>query len=148
MSLYEFVLPGQTVNQDFYLQVLRRLREAVRLKRPALWDTGVWWLHHDNAPAHRALRVKQFLVKNGMALLPHPPYSSDLAPCDFCLFPRMKKELKGWRFDDEEEVQKKSKNALKAIITHEFADCFDQWKSRLQRCIQAEGQYFEGDSVD
>ncbi|XP_029941109.1 uncharacterized protein LOC115383163 isoform X4 [Salarias fasciatus] len=144
----EFVPPGQTVNQDFYLEVLRRLQEAVRLKRPALWESGDWWLHHDNAPAHRALRVKQFLMKNGMALLPHPLYSPDLAPCDFFLFPRMKKALKGRRFDDVEEVQKKSKQALKRIFTREYADCFEQWKSRLQRCIQAEGEYFEGDSFD
>uniref|UniRef100_A0A672J5K0 Mos1 transposase HTH domain-containing protein n=1 Tax=Salarias fasciatus TaxID=181472 RepID=A0A672J5K0_SALFA len=57
----EFVLPGQSVNQDHYIQVLRRLREAVRQKHPELWQDGEWWLHHDNAPAHRALRVMQSL---------------------------------------------------------------------------------------
>uniref|UniRef100_A0A672HKH5 Tc1-like transposase DDE domain-containing protein n=1 Tax=Salarias fasciatus TaxID=181472 RepID=A0A672HKH5_SALFA len=41
---------------------------------------SIWWLHHDNAPAHRVLRVMQFLEKNGMILLPQPPYSPDLAP--------------------------------------------------------------------
>lgn len=144
----EFVPEGQTVNQDFYIQVLRRLREAVRRKRPALWESGDWWLHHDNAPAHKALRVKQFLAKNGMTLLPHPPYSPDLAPCDFFLFPKMKKELKGRRFADIEEVQEKSLDALKGIVTHEYADAFVQWGTRLERCINANGAYFEGDSED
>jgi len=83
----EFVPNGQTVNQAFYLQVLKHLHGAVRRKRPELWQSGEWWLHHDNAPAHKALSVKQFLTKNSMTQLLHPPYSPDLAPCDFFLFP-------------------------------------------------------------
>ncbi|KDR06784.1 hypothetical protein L798_04043, partial [Zootermopsis nevadensis] len=43
-----------------------------------------------NAPAHTALKVRQFLASNTMAVIPHPPYSSDLAPCDFFLFRKMK----------------------------------------------------------
>jgi len=141
----EFVPAGQTVNQAFYLQVLKRLRDAVRRKRPELWQSGEWWLHHDNAPAHKALSVKQFLTKNSMTQLLHPPYSPDLAPCDFFLFPRMKKVLKGKRFADVEEVKKKTTEALKGITLQEFQDCFEKWKTRLDRCIASNGQYFEGD---
>jgi len=43
--------------------------------------------YHDNAPAHTALRIRQFLTCQGMTLVPHPPYSSDLAPADFFCFP-------------------------------------------------------------
>ncbi|KAJ4428812.1 hypothetical protein ANN_25805 [Periplaneta americana] len=75
----EFVPPGQTVNQHFYLDVLRRLRESVRRKLYEMWRNGNWLLHHDNAPAHTALTVRQFLTNN-MVLVPHPPYSPDLAP--------------------------------------------------------------------
>ena len=53
------------------------------------------------------LTVDQFLTKNSMTQLLHPPYSPDLAPCDFFLFPRMKKVLKGKRFADVDEVKKK-----------------------------------------
>jgi len=53
----EFVPPGQTVNQQFYLKVLKRLRDIVRKKRPEIWSTSDWFLHHDNAPAHTALCV-------------------------------------------------------------------------------------------
>jgi histone-lysine N-methyltransferase SETMAR len=102
----EFVPNGETVNQAFYLQVLKRLRDMVRRKCPELWQSGEWWLHHDNAPAHKALSVQQFLTKNRMTQLLHPPYSHDLAPCDFLLFRRMKKVLKGKRFADVEEVKK------------------------------------------
>ena len=60
----EFVPPGRTVNQQFYLKVLKRLRDSVRRKkRPEMWSRGDWFLHHDNAPAHTALRVQQCSAK-------------------------------------------------------------------------------------
>ena len=101
----EFVPPGQTVNQQFYLEVLRGLRENVRRKRPELWRSGDWFLNHDNAPAHTALSVTWYLASLGWTIVPHPPYSPDLAPCDFFLFPTMKKTLKGKRFATMEEVK-------------------------------------------
>ena len=79
----EFVLPGQTVNENFYCKVLRRMRENVRHKWLETWKNGDWLLHHDNAPAHTSLVVKEFLTKNNMTTVPHPVYSPDLAPCDF-----------------------------------------------------------------
>jgi hypothetical protein len=141
----EFVPNGETVNEVFYLQVMKRLRDAVRQKRPELWQSGEWWLHHDNVPTHKALSVQQFLTKNGMTQLLQPPYSPDLAPCEFFLFPLMKKVLKGKRFADVEEVKKKTTEALKGITLKEFQDCFEKWKTRLDRCIASNGQYFEGD---
>jgi hypothetical protein len=62
---YEFISQGQTVNQQCYLEVLTRLRQCVRGRRPGLWP-GKWILHHDNAPAHDALRVRAFLAKNSI----------------------------------------------------------------------------------
>jgi len=86
---YEFIAQGQTVNQQCYLEVLTRLRESARRKRPGLWPDK-WILHHDNAPAHDALRVREFLPKNSITKIDHPPYSPDLTPCDFWLFPKLK----------------------------------------------------------
>jgi len=51
----EFVPRGQTVNQEFYLGVLKQLRKRVRRTRPELWRSGKWLIHHDNARAHTAL---------------------------------------------------------------------------------------------
>jgi len=93
----EFIPPHQTVNGKFYCEVLRRLRENVRRKQPEMWKNGDWLLHHDNAPAHISLVVREFLTKNDMTTVPHPVYSPDLAPCDFYVFP-MKLRLKGRRF--------------------------------------------------
>uniref|UniRef100_A0A672JGS6 Tc1-like transposase DDE domain-containing protein n=1 Tax=Salarias fasciatus TaxID=181472 RepID=A0A672JGS6_SALFA len=110
--------------------------EDVRGKQPTLWRGGDWWIHH---------HVAQFLAKNGMTLLPHPPYSPDLAPCDFSLFPRLKKQLKGRRFADVEEVTDKAQQVLKGIISLEFADTFIKRETWLECCINADGDYFEGD---
>ena len=75
------------------MKVLKRLRYSVRKKRPEMWSSGDWFLHHDNAPAHMVLSVQQFLAKNNMTIIPHPSYSPNLAPCDFILFPRMKGQI-------------------------------------------------------
>ena len=80
-----------TVNHAFYKDVLERLRKwAQRVRRDIADD---WVLQHDNAPAHTALSFREFLAKKNIPLLPHPPYSPDLAPCDFYLFPKLKLKL-------------------------------------------------------
>jgi transposase len=99
-----FVPEGQTVNAEFYCNVLSRLREDIQRKRPVLWYAGNWLLHDDNAPSHRALVTREFLAHKGIITLPHPPYSQDLAPCDFFLFLKMKLQLKGRHFDRVEEI--------------------------------------------
>ena len=55
-----------------YIDILRRLRDAVRRKRPAYWITNSWFLLHDNAPTHRSVLVKDFLAKNNVTTLEHP----------------------------------------------------------------------------
>ena len=90
---HEFVPTGQWVNKEFYKTVLQRLRDAVRRYRPENWRSGNWILHHDKAPAHRAVTTNEFLAKHNIPSLPEPPYSPDLAPCDFVLFPQLKKQL-------------------------------------------------------
>ena len=73
-----------------YSDVLRNLRDAVRRKRPEEWKTNSWFLLH-NVPAHWSVLVKDFLANNYVTTLNQPPHSSDLAPADFYLFPRLKR---------------------------------------------------------
>jgi hypothetical protein len=82
---YEFIAQGQTVNQQCCLEVLTMLRESLRWKRRGMWPDK-WILHHDNAPAQDALRVCEFLVKNSITKIDHPPYSTDLARAIFGSF--------------------------------------------------------------
>ncbi|UYV83414.1 hypothetical protein LAZ67_23000924 [Cordylochernes scorpioides] len=82
---HEFQQQGSIITADSYLGVLRRLREAIRQKRPELWRSKSWILHHDNALAHTALKISNFLQDHSTSVFPQPPYSPDLAPCDFFL---------------------------------------------------------------
>jgi hypothetical protein len=107
----EFVPTDQPVNSRFYCDVLRRLRENMRRRRPELWQEHIWLLHRNNAPSHTSVLNQQFLAKQNMAVIPHKPYSPDLAPCDFFLFSKIKLKLKGRWFDTTEEIHAESKSA-------------------------------------
>ena len=85
---HEYAPEGQTTNKEYYLEVLHYLHDAVQRKWPDMWTGKNWQLHHDNAPAHSAHVIKSFLAKNNTALVQQLPYSPDLAPCDFWLFPK------------------------------------------------------------
>jgi hypothetical protein len=74
---------GQTSYQVYYKEVLTTLHERVRRKKPEMWKSGLWILHHDNTPAHDTVSVKTFLAKHKILVLEHPSYSPDLALCDF-----------------------------------------------------------------
>jgi histone-lysine N-methyltransferase SETMAR len=87
---FEFVPEGTNVNQTFYLQISKRLIVVVRRKRGELWRHRSLILHHDNAPALPSLQVSQFLAGKGMSAMDNSPYSPDLAPADFWLFPKLK----------------------------------------------------------
>ena len=103
---YESVPTGQTVNQVYYLEVVKRLREKVRRKRPELFANNSWILHHDNTPAHTALSVRGFLSTKQITVLEHPAYSPDLTPSYyFFLFPKIKEILKGRHFDAVDDIR-------------------------------------------
>ena len=91
--------------------VLDKLRNHNAKKLPQLHRT-LWKLHHDNARPHAANRVMQFLAKFNITCVPHPPYSPDLAPCDFFLFPSLNTKLRDILFETSEAVLKKSKAIL------------------------------------
>jgi len=120
----------------------------MRGHRPAKWQSGNWILHHDNAPAHRAVTTNEFLAKHNIPSVPHPPYSPDLAPCNVFLFPQLKKTMKGHRFDYVEEIQANTMRQLRATTKSDYQRCFHQWKERWNKCIQAQGHYFEGDKTN
>jgi histone-lysine N-methyltransferase SETMAR len=101
---FEFLEQGRTVNQHCYLKILARLYEAVRWRRHELWPDA-WILHHDTTLAHDMLTVWEFFAKKFIMKLGHPPYSPDLAPRSFWLFPKLKTAVKGHRFSDIADIQ-------------------------------------------
>lgn len=143
----EFIPEGRTVNKELYVEILRRLRESIRKKRPKMWAEQSWVLLHDNAPAHRSLLVNDFLAKTKTTVLPHPPYSPDLAPCDFFLFTELARRLQGRRFQSSDEVKCASQAEIKDMAKNGFQTCFDELYRRWQKCVVAQGSYFEGGCV-
>jgi hypothetical protein len=133
------------VNQHCYLEILARLREAVRRRRPELWPDA-WILHNDNSLAHDALASQEFLAKKSKMKLDHPPYTPDLPPCDFWLFPKLKTALKGHRFSDIAYIEGHATTVLQSVPEEEFQKCFEQCKNRLTKFIGAQGDHFDGDS--
>ncbi|UYV68030.1 hypothetical protein LAZ67_5002865 [Cordylochernes scorpioides] len=112
-------------------------------KRPEKWTNGDWILHHNNARPNTAHLVTSFLAKNGTQILPQPPYSPDIAPNDFFLFPKLKAVLKGRHFDTRDDIIEKSLLALKSIPKEAYKNCFDNWEKRWCWCVEARGDYFE-----
>ena len=107
----EFLPQGKTVDTDFYLEVLKRLKESVRRKRPDLWARAPnseycrMFLHHDNASCHTANRTLALIGESDILMVSHPPYSPDLTPCDFWAFPFLKNHLGGHKFCTIPDVQ-------------------------------------------
>ena len=74
-------------------------------------------------------------------LLPHPPYSPDLAPSDFFLFSKLKEHLKGISFKDTNETKQAAKTCLTKWSADYFKNGTKGWKHRLEKCINLDGHY-------
>jgi len=101
----EFLSCGQLVNKEYYLKVKKRLGKAVRRKRPDLWSGKNWLFHHDKAPAHSSVLIRDFLTQHETTLVPQRPYSSDVAPADLFLFTKLKSVLNRRRFESFEKIK-------------------------------------------
>jgi hypothetical protein len=82
------------VNSAFCVDVIGRLLDRISRVRPQFLTEGSWFLLHDNAPSRSALAVKKFLAEHSVVEISHSPYSPDLAPVDFFLFPTVKTAIK------------------------------------------------------
>lgn len=140
---HEFAPNGQSITGQYYLEVLKRLWARVLKVRPEYKAPGSWSLLHDNAPAHTCLAVRQFLAKKNITVIAHPPYSPDLAPCDFWLFPKLKISMKGHHFDSIPDIEKNVTSFFKDLARPDYQQCFDHFYNRFSTCIASKGDYFE-----
>ena len=101
--LIENLQKCHTVTGQHYSGQLKRLREAIQEKRPGKLTRGILF-HQDNAQAHTSVVAMATIHDCGFELVPYPPYSPDLAPSDFHLFPQMKKALAGLHFASDDDV--------------------------------------------
>ncbi|CAH2087510.1 unnamed protein product [Euphydryas editha] len=113
----------RTVNREWYTtvclpQVIAELRKSNSKRRIIL--------HHDNASSHSARQTTEYLKEGKVEILDHPPYSPDLSPNDFFTFPKIKKSLRGQRFQF-------GKEAVDAFKSPEHWGC-SKWNSVWNKC--------------
>jgi hypothetical protein len=121
---------------------------VVRKKRHEKWIANSWFFIYENAPAHRSVLVTDFLAKNNVTTLHHPPHIPDLAPPDFYMFLGLKLALKGRRFWETTEIIENATEELKRISQYGFHEYFQHLYSRWQKYIVAQSEYFQENVAD
>jgi len=101
--LIDYLPKGQTINAKYYSSLLVQVKDILKEKCRGKVTKGAFFMH-DNALAHRALATQKKLAYLGFQCLDHPPYSQDLAPLDYHVFPGLKRQLKGRHFSSDAEV--------------------------------------------
>ena len=96
--------------------------ERFRQKSPALFKPGQWHFHRDNAPVHNSILVTDYLSKMGIQTFPQPPYSRDLVPYDFCLFPK----LRGFCYETIEEMKEAPTKVIDTHTQEDFHGAFQK----------------------
>ena len=120
MIYMHWVPTGQTVNKEYHVEVLREFQKRFHRKRPALFKSVQWHFHQDNAPVHNSILVTDYLTKMGIKKVPQPPYSPDLASCDFWLFPKLKEKLRGCRYETIEEMKEAVTKVIDTLTQEDF----------------------------
>ena len=109
------------------------VQEEIPSERPALFKSGQWHFQQDNAPVHNSILVTDYLTKMSIETLPHPPYSPDLAPCDFWLFPK----LRGCRYETIEEMKEAVTKVIDTLRQEDSHGAFQKLLELYNECIAA-----------
>lgn len=135
---WELLAKGVTITADLYTDQLERVQEALKENRPHRVKT---LLLHDNATPHTARMTKAKIAELDWDVLPHPPYSPDMAPTDFKLFRSLQNHLNGKEFQSEEEIrlfiEEFFKSKASGFYVRGFTDLVERWKA----VIDCEGEY-------
>jgi histone-lysine N-methyltransferase SETMAR len=138
----DYLEKGRTINAVYYCELLEKLKAAIAEKRPHMKKKKVLF-HHDNAPPHSAGLTASKLDELRFEMLPHAPYSPDLAPSDFHLFPNLKKYLAGKRFGTNEEVICAVEGYFNDLEGSSYSSGIEALEHRWEKCITLRGDYVE-----
>ncbi len=140
--LIDFLEGQKTITGNYYKGVLQKLKTALAKKRRGKLQRGILF-HHDNAPAHSSRVAREVLREFRWETLPHPPYSPDLAPSDFFLFPKLKEHLRGVRFESLDAAKHAVSTWFNGKAQNFYKEGLQRWKQRLEKCIELDGRYVE-----
>lgn len=138
----DYLAKGETITSAYYCTLLHKLRDALKTKRRGMLTKDVRLLV-DNAPAHSSQAANMEARRCGHEILSHPPYSPDLAPSDFFLFPQMKTPLRGRRFDDTDEVIQEVEQWFSTQSEEFYNEGMRSIKKRWEKCVSLDGDYVE-----
>lgn len=134
---FELLPRGETITAEKYCEQLTRLNAALHQKRPGLINRKGIVFHQDNARPHVALKTLQKLRDLEWEILPHPPYSPDIAPSDFYLFRCLYNSLNGKKFNSEEAVKTHLTNFFegkpKSFYQHGIEKLAERWTLVVER---------------
>ena len=138
---FELLPRNATMTARLYVDQLDRLNQSLSRKHPSLVNRkGVLFLH-DNARPHVAKVTREKIKDLSWEVLPHPPYSPDLAPSDFHLFRSLQNHLADINFVDEESL----KNDLSAFFASKPPNFYrrgiEALASRWQMVVNSDGNY-------
>lgn len=136
---YELLARNETLTADLYCQQLDRLAAKIAEKRP---NHGTIRFLHDNARPHIARMTRQKLLDLGWEVLPHPPYSPDIAPTDYHLFLSLSNAMQGKTFDDEDDMERWLAGFFESKPEKFYADGIGSLPERWRRVIEHDGGYF------
>lgn len=138
----DYLKKGQTINSDYYIALLDRLSDEIKRKRPHMAKKKTLF-HQDNAPIHKSMKTMAKLHDLHYQLLPHPPYSPDLAPSDYYLFANLKKMLQGKKFMSDDEVIAETEAYFEEKDTSFYKKGIEMLEKRWKNCIALEGEYVD-----
>ena len=141
--IYSTVAPvGTSINATYFVDVLANFLKVLKCKRPNISSANDFFFHMDNCSIHTAGITKEFMAKRGFNVLEHPPYSPDLAPADYFLFPKVKDLLAGVEGNGA-SPKCRWERAVRMIPKDSFLDACKKWPERWDRAIEREGNYVE-----
>ncbi len=144
--LYWEFFQNETIKKEVFKPLLQRVRQVIWTRRGhEVWRRrDEYHLHLDNVPCHRSRMVRSSLEEWDWPVMPHPPYSPDLSPADFFLFPFLKRKLRGKHFGTMDNLESAVQRELELITQEQWSACFQNWLHRCLRCVEWGGGYFEG----
>lgn len=140
--LIDYLEKGKTINSEYYSSLLTRLDDEIKKNRPHLARKKVLY-HQDNAPAHKSAITMAKLNDLRYELLHQPPYSPDLAPSDYYLFPNLKRWLQGKRFTSNDEVIAETNAYFEGLDKEYYLKGVQMLEDRWTKCIALKGDYVE-----
>ncbi|XP_048253299.1 histone-lysine N-methyltransferase SETMAR-like [Haliotis rufescens] len=133
----DYLPHGTTLNGEYYAKLLKQVRQSIKV--------GFCFTRTTHQSVHTSRVAMTAVQECGYELLSHPPYSPDLAPSDFHLFPRLKKHLRGRRFEDDDELTAavEGTRGLGDQNVDFYRSGISDWQTRWNNCVELGGDYVE-----